>query len=165
MVELHFHRYRYYLLFCVVIFIIVNCFFINDTDNKNVKPIEEYVRIDNLSVIRDISSNLNHVKAENNVKVENTTFASNTVTSTPVIDKCKDEWTNDNIIGRCFGLDDVNNVTYKMTARQCKDTCCSKGKDCITWQFIEASSICKNGGKVRIGGEGLLSLLLYFSLT
>lgn len=149
MVELHFHRYRYYLLFCIVVFIIVNCFFINDTDKIKVKPKEEYVSYDNLSVIRDTSNNLNH-----HVKAENNNFTSNTFISTSAIDNCKDEWTNENIVGRCFGLDDVNNVTWKMTAQQCRDNCCSSGKDCITWQFIEASSICKNGGKVRIGGEG-----------
>lgn len=147
MAELHFYRYRYYLLFCIVIFIIVNFFFIDNNNHKRIAK-EEYTRIDNLSVIHDTPYTVTHKK------LENITFIKNIISSPIHNDNCKDEWTNDTIVGRCFGLDDVNNATYKMTAQQCKEHCCNKGKDCITWQYIDSTQICKNGGQVRIGGEG-----------
>ena len=146
MAELHFYRHRYYLLFCIVIFIIVNFFFIDNNHKRIAK--EEYIRIDNLSVIHDTPYTVTHKK------LENITLIKNIISSPIHIDNCKDEWTNDIIVGRCFGLDDVNNATYKMTAQQCKEYCCNKGKDCITWQYIDSTQICKNGGPVRIGGEG-----------
>jgi len=146
MAEAHFHRYRYYLLFCVAILIIVNCFFINNKEKRTEDKKNDYVRVDSLSVIRETP----HYIKEDNYSVISTTPTS------LIVDNCKDEWTNENIVGRCFGLDDVNN-SVKMTAQECRGTCCSR-KDCISWQFIEASSICKNGGKVRIGGEGFHSL-------
>jgi hypothetical protein len=76
-----------------------------------------------------------------------------------VNDNCSGQWTNDKLVGRCFGL--KNHVDYPSlkdipivpTADHCKKMCCDLGSECISWQYWVGIKLCKLGGAVRVGIE------------
>ena len=78
-------------------------------------------------------------------------------------DLCLNQWTGENLIGRCWGLTTSTNVPdilstagelAALSADGCRKLCCDLGEKCITWQFWGASGICKVGKTVRLGLEG-----------
>lgn len=78
-------------------------------------------------------------------------------------DLCLNQWTGENLIGRCWGLTTSTNVPdilstagelAALSADGCRKLCCDLGEKCISWQFWGASGICKVGKTVRLGLEG-----------
>jgi len=75
-------------------------------------------------------------------------------------DKCADDWSPREIVGRCFGLithsdyREFKKISVVQSAQQCKAMCCELGYKCITWQYWTDIKLCKMGGSVRIGSEG-----------
>lgn len=78
------------------------------------------------------------------------------------VDLCDSQWTNEKLIGRCWGLTtSTEHPNVKGTiddkvildADECKRICCHLGSKCITWQYWAASRICKVGRHVRLGPE------------
>lgn len=79
------------------------------------------------------------------------------------VDLCSSQWTDEKLIGRCWGLaTSTDHPSIKGTiddklilnAEECKQICCKLGSKCITWQYWAASQICKIGRHVRVGPEG-----------
>ena len=78
------------------------------------------------------------------------------------VDSCSSQWTDDVLIGRCWGLTtstahpDIRNTVDGVeiqTADACKRICCKLGHKCVTWQYWAATKICKIGKHVRLGPE------------
>lgn len=76
-------------------------------------------------------------------------------------DKCVNEWTNDKLIGRCFGLkshseyEQLKNIHFVDSSQHCRELCCTLGNECLTWQYWIDNKICKLGGLIRLGAENL----------
>ena len=74
-------------------------------------------------------------------------------------DKCKSEWADLEIVGRCFGLKThteypaLKHISLVEDASHCKALCCELGLQCITWQYWIDIKMCKLGDAVRIGKE------------
>ena len=77
-------------------------------------------------------------------------------------DFCATQWTDEDLIGRCWGLTTSINVPditspagelAALSAKGCQKLCCDLGQKCITWQYWGASMICKIGKIVRVGHE------------
>lgn len=72
---------------------------------------------------------------------------------------CKDQWTTDNLVGRCFGLSihskysELGNVEVVENAEDCKTLCCELGDKCKTWQYWNENKRCNLGPTVRLGPE------------
>lgn len=84
-------------------------------------------------------------------------------TAEVIQDQCADQWTGENLPGRCWGLTTSTSIPHigpgigekaASSVDECKKLCCDLGDKCITWQFWGASGICKAGKTVRVGGEG-----------
>lgn len=75
------------------------------------------------------------------------------------VGKCDALWTNEILVGRCFGLtthsdiDALKQISHVNSDMECKDLCCDLGDNCITWQYWLGTSVCKLGGIVRLGDE------------
>lgn len=125
--------YKWILLCFIVFYLILTTIKDDETEqvqNKIVLQISSNSKRNN--IIKDLeSSNVTHVI--NNSK-----------------DKCIIQWTNDQLVGRCFGLTTKLNISTK---QECQEFCCSLGINCITWQFWKEKNICKIGDRVRLGTE------------
>ena len=76
-----------------------------------------------------------------------------------VVDQCSQDWTTDQLVGRCFGLkphsDFVKDLHSVESSQHCRSLCCRLGEQCKTWQYWTENKICKLGDLVRIGTENL----------
>jgi hypothetical protein len=77
-------------------------------------------------------------------------------------DKCVGSWTEDHLIGRCFGLKlhsefpTLKNIHFIDSAQHCKQLCCDLGKDCSTWQYWTGNKICKMGDIISMKSDSSL---------
>lgn len=76
--------------------------------------------------------------------------------------QCKNEWTSDKLVGRCFGLsihskysELIGNIEVVETADDCKQLCCELGDKCMTWQYWNENKRCNLGPAVRVGAEAM----------
>ena len=70
---------------------------------------------------------------------------------------CKDQWSKDSLVGRCFGLsvhskfNELGNIEVVESAEECKALCCELGEKCMTWQYWTEYKRCNLGPSVRFG--------------
>jgi hypothetical protein len=97
------------------------------------------------------------VKAVTGTAVINSSGAGNAAGATE--DKCRADWADLSIVGRCFGLKThseyptLKHISLVQDANQCKSLCCGLGNKCVTWQYWVDIKLCKLGKAVRIGKE------------
>lgn len=79
-----------------------------------------------------------------------------------VEDRCSGMWTDEILIGRCWGLTTSTKVPgidigvaekASTSADDCKALCCDLSDQCVSWQYWAASKVCKVGKNVRVGKE------------
>jgi hypothetical protein len=71
------------------------------------------------------------------------------------LDKCAGQWREGELVGPCFGLDKARELEGGegvLGAEACRDLCCTRGEECVTWQWNHREG-CLVGGPVRVGLE------------
>ena len=72
---------------------------------------------------------------------------------------CRAEWTQEKLIGRCFGLSihtkyrEFQSIKVVTSPNHCEQLCCQLGSQCQTWQYWNENKRCNLGPKVKIGSE------------
>jgi len=72
---------------------------------------------------------------------------------------CENIWTNEKLIGRCFGLTphskfpQLKNIEVVNSPNECKSLCCNLGEQCYTWQYWVENKVCNLGPRIRFGNE------------
>ena len=64
---------------------------------------------------------------------------------------CKNAWTEDQLLGRCFGLtihsrySELAGIEVVESPEECKTLCCELGDKCMTWQYWNENKRCNLG--------------------
>lgn len=72
---------------------------------------------------------------------------------------CKNIWTGDHLVGRCFGLNvhsrfsELFHIEVVETPDECKTLCCELGDKCMTWQYWNENKRCNLGPAVQLSNE------------
>ena len=118
------------------------------------------------------------ISCSNEYNLINTHEGENLVVGTPPSnrlleeDLCANHWREDRLVGRCFGLKTLQE--YKEggievpasvnTVLECRSLCCKLGENCVTYQYWNEDKVCKLGGPVRLGDEGIFcDITLWYS--